>query len=196
MLALVWGWVVAGCVGALERPVRVGYWQGDPNPLHVGIARGWFDDGDDRVVFYPLNSGALASAKLEAGDLDVVIVGSAPFSKFTARGLDLVTIYVQYEIGVNEALAVKSDRVESPLDLDGTTMCTPAGSTMDYHLSSARPRLRARARAASLTETLVGLSRSSTPSRTSASSTPAVPERAWNCGTRARSTARSSMANF
>jgi hypothetical protein len=32
-------------------------------------------------------------------------------------------------------LVVRSDRIESPLDLDGTTMCTPPGSTMDYHLS-------------------------------------------------------------
>lgn len=127
---------IRGIAGA-RREVRVGYWSEDPNPIHAGIARDWFAGEDYDVAFFPLASGRAASAMLDGGDLDVAILGSSPFTTFAARGVPLVSLHLQYEIGESEALAVRPS-ITSPLDLAGKRIVTPFGSTCHYHLSFVR----------------------------------------------------------
>mmetsp|Transcript_15081 Transcript_15081/g.48979 ORF Transcript_15081/g.48979 Transcript_15081/m.48979 type:complete len:1934 (+) Transcript_15081:83-5884(+) len=118
--------------GALD--VRMGYFGFDPLPFMVGIGRGWYETGDATFHYYNHDSGPLLASKLDAGDLDIAVLGSAPFAEFAARGADLVCFYVQYVIKNQEALVVRESAIESPLQLAGKTLATSVGSTMHYHL--------------------------------------------------------------
>ena len=55
----------------------------------VGIGRGWYETGDATFHYYNHDSGPLLASKLDSGDLDIAVLGSAPFAEFAARGADL-----------------------------------------------------------------------------------------------------------
>ena len=125
----------AGLAGfGRAETVRVGYFS-EPQPFVAGIAREWFDTADDDFAFFNQQSGYWVNAKLDQGDLDIAFLGSNPFAVGAARGVDSVLFYVQYVIGDSEALVMRSDGVESPLDLEGKTVGVPFGSTTHYHLA-------------------------------------------------------------
>ena len=125
----------AGLTGfGRAETVRVGYFT-EPQPFVAGIAREWFDTADDDFAFFNQPSGSLARAKLDQGDLDIAFLGSYPFAVGAARGVAATAFYVQYVIGDSEALVMRRDGVESPLDLEGKTVAVPFDSTAHYHLA-------------------------------------------------------------
>ena len=132
------GGVSAGAEATIRRygaeTVRVGYFT-EPQPFVAGIAREWFDTADDDFAFFNQPSGSLARAKLDQGDLDIAFLGSYPFAVGAARGVAATAFYVQYVIGDSEALVMRRDGVESPLDLEGKTVAVPFDSTAHYHLA-------------------------------------------------------------
>jgi len=112
---------------SFQKLVRVGFFP-QAVPMMAGIGTRLFDDPTYRFAFFPQSTGAAATAKLDAGELDIAIMGTAPLAGFSARGVDLTMIYLLYEITTEEALAVRDDII-SPRDLFNTTLAAPPQSS-------------------------------------------------------------------
>ena len=131
---MAWWVVAASAVGAVVgEVVKVGYFY-EPQPIFAGVARSFFDTESDSFAWFPQDSGDRVLAKLDQGDLDLAFIGSSPFSKGASRGVEAVAVFIQYIIEGSEALVLRRDETESPLDLEGKVIGVPFGSTAHYHL--------------------------------------------------------------
>ncbi|KAH8071471.1 platelet-activating factor acetyltransferase [Aureococcus anophagefferens] len=91
----------------------------------------WLDDDDACFVFYRETSGGRSIQHLEAGDLDMAMLGSTPYA--TARGAGVSAVSILHFKGAAQALVTRPD-LTAPQDLAGTVLWTPYTSTTHYIL--------------------------------------------------------------
>ena len=129
---------IATAVAAKPTALRLGYF-GEVQPFQAACARGWFDTAEVSVSCLPQSSGGNVVSKLDAGELDMSVLGSTPLAAAVSRGVDVVTAYVVHSKGRSQGLVVREGvGISSPWDLDGRhVVATPFGSTAHYHLSFA-----------------------------------------------------------
>ena len=108
------------------RHVRVGGFL-QANPCAVAIT-GWLSDNATCWSFYRVPTGVQAMAHLEAGELDLAFVGTAPFAAGVARGARTTAVAVAGRNRGSEALVVRED-IRTLQDLRGSVIATPRGST-------------------------------------------------------------------
>ena len=105
------------------------------NPCAVAIT-GWLSDNATCWSFYRVPTGVQAMAHLEAGELDLAFVGTAPFAAAVARGARTTAVAVAGRNRESEALVVRED-IRTIQDLRGTVIATPRGSTAHVVLLAA-----------------------------------------------------------
>ena len=139
--------MMAGCTAAAgstppEEAVtelRLGYFANVTHaPALVGVEEGIFEDalGDVDVTTSVFNAGPAAIEALSAGAIDATYIGPNPsINTFIQSGGESARIIAGAATG-GAALVVR-DGIDSPADLEGTTLATPQlGNTQDVALRS------------------------------------------------------------
>ena len=129
--------VCVGSASATCRTVRVGTFD-EANPFTVAMMTQWLDDADYCYAYYREPSGGRTIQHLEAGDLDLAILGSTPYAAAAARRADLSAVSILHFKGAAQALVTRPGIVE-PGDLiqEGAVLWTPYTSTTHYILLAA-----------------------------------------------------------
>lgn len=124
-------------VNAENRPEKlvVGY-QMIPNAELVAKDLGWHEEAIDvPIEWIEFDSGIHVNKAIEAGQVDIGLVGSSPCAAGIARGVPMEVVWIHDIIGDNEALVVRSGAgIEAVGGLAGKTVAAPFGSTTHYHL--------------------------------------------------------------
>lgn len=128
-----------GADGGTVDEVRLGYFANVTHaPALVGVAEGLYDDalGDVDLKTEIFNAGPAAIEALSAGAIDAAYIGPNPaINTFIQSGGESAHIIAGATSG-GAALVVR-DGIDSPKDLDGTTLATPQlGNTQDVALRS------------------------------------------------------------
>ena len=125
----------AGGTEPLPPEVVIGYQQ-VPNAETMVKELGWHEAAlEIPVRWITFDSGRQVIAALEAGRIDLGLVGSSPCAAGIAQGLPLEVVWIHDIIGDNEALAVRTaSAINTTADLSGKTIAAPFGSTTHYHL--------------------------------------------------------------
>jgi len=137
--------LVASSVGATTRAatssddgptrIRIAY-QRVPNGDLIVKHEGWLERafGKDVVIDWQrFESGALVNDAVQAGTVDVGLVGSSPAARGIAAGIGYHVPWIFDVIGAAEALVVR-DGITAIAQLRGATLATPFGSTADFSL--------------------------------------------------------------
>lgn len=122
---------------AAPAEVRLGYFANVTHaPALVGVAEGLFDDalGETELETVVFNAGPAAIEALSAGAIDATYIGPNPaINTFIQSGGRSAHIIAGATSG-GAALVVRGD-IDTPADLDGTTLATPQlGNTQDVAL--------------------------------------------------------------
>ena len=123
---------LASAAATCTTTVRVGTFD-EANPYTVAAMTQWLDDDDVCFVFYRETSGGRSIQHLEAGDLDMAMLGSTPYATAAARRAGVSAVSILHFKGAAQALVTRPD-LTAPQDLAGTTLWTPYTSTTHYIL--------------------------------------------------------------
>ena len=123
---------LASAAATCTTTVRVGTFD-EANPYTVAAMTQWLDDDDVCFVFYRETSGGRSIQHLEAGDLDMAMLGSTPYATAAARRAGVSAVSILHFKGAAQALITRPD-LTAPQDLAGTTLWTPYTSTTHYIL--------------------------------------------------------------
>ncbi|KAH8044682.1 platelet-activating factor acetyltransferase [Aureococcus anophagefferens] len=128
LLALLASSAAATCT----TTVKVGTFD-EANPYTIAPMTQWLDDDDVCFVFYRETSGGRSIQHLEAGDLDMAMLGSTPYATAAARRAGVSAVSILHFKGAAQALVTRPD-LTAPQDLAGTVLWTPYTSTTHYIL--------------------------------------------------------------
>lgn len=107
---------------------------GDASTLKIGWGKGWFDETTGvKNKFSTFDAGADIIMALASGDVDFASLGSTASTIALARGVDLLVIAIEMDLGDNEALIVRKE-LQTISDLKGKKIAVPFGSTTHYHI--------------------------------------------------------------
>ncbi|MCD2444143.1 ABC transporter substrate-binding protein [Agromyces sp. SYSU K20354] len=129
----------AAAAGSPAEELRLGYFANVTHaPALVGLEEGLFEDalGETKLSTQVFNAGPAAIEALSAGAIDATYIGPNPsINTFIQSGGQSARIVAGAATG-GAALVVR-DGIESPEDLEGTTLATPQlGNTQDVALRS------------------------------------------------------------
>ena len=99
LLALVASSAAATCT----TTVKVGTFD-EANPYTIAPMTQWLDDDDVCFVFYRETSGGRSIQHLEAGDLDMAMLGSTPYATAAARRAGVSAVSILHFKGAAQAL--------------------------------------------------------------------------------------------
>ena len=132
--ALVW---TRGARALTSIRVRYGYFD-ESTPINAACGKGWLNLAPNAtaqspgyvVECFPQSSGVTVTSRLDNAQLDVASLGSSPWAEAVARGVALKEIYINHYKGNSQGIFVRNrGHIETPLDLTGSRIGTPFGST-------------------------------------------------------------------
>lgn len=110
-----------------------GEWRGLDIDLCRGLATAIFGDDEGHLELIPL-SWAQRFPSIQAGEVDIIIKATGwTMGRDTEIGLQYS---VPYFIGTNNVMVHKGLGIDSAAQLDGGSVCIPAGTTLERHWAS------------------------------------------------------------